>query len=269
MKKFLLCGFLLLFTTPISTAQTYPNTTSRIEYLEPKKPSLPNYKVQIDISTTALVVTDPQIDFLSPKGAAYGAVGKSVEEHNVVEHLDALFRSSLDARMNIFISPHYYFRHDHDWHFKGSLEKLMHSVRMVERDKIDASLPAINKGADWLPQYKPYINDSSTIITSPHKIYGPEQNDLVLQLRKRGINTVILAGMSANLCVQGHLHELIEQGFEVIVVKDATAGAILPEGDGYLAALVGFRFIANEVVSTSEILTRIAEASELQASSTP
>jgi len=42
-----------------------------------------------------------------------------------------------------------------------------------------------------------------------------------------------LAGMSANLCVESHLRELLEQGFEVAVVKDATAAAKLPEGDGY------------------------------------
>lgn len=53
--------------------------------------------------------------------------------------------------------------------------------------------------------------------------YGPVQNDLVLQLRKWGINKVILAGMSANLCVEGHLRELLEQGFELAVVADATA----------------------------------------------
>ena len=68
-----------------------------------------------------------------------------------------------------------------------------------------------------------------TSVTSPHKIYGPETNDLVLQLRKRGINKIILAGMSANLCVESHLRELIENGFEVSVVKDATAAAILPD----------------------------------------
>ena len=55
-------------------------------------------------------------------------------------------------------------------------------------------------GADWLEQYKPYIKDGKTVVTSPHKVYGPETNDLVLQLRKRGIDKVILAGMSANLC---------------------------------------------------------------------
>ena len=47
-------------------------------------------------------------------------------------------------------------------------------------------------------------------------------NDLALQLRKRGISRVLLAGMSANLCVEAHLRQMLEDGFEVAVVKDAT-----------------------------------------------
>ena len=95
-------------------------------------------------------------------------------------------------------------------------------------------------------------------MVSPHKVYGPENNDLVLQLRKRGISKVILGGMSANLCVEAHMRELLEQGFEVAVVKDATAGARHPElGDGYQAALVNFGYMANEVVTTEEITTRL------------
>ena len=64
--------------------------------------------------------------------------------------------------------------------------------------------------------------------------------------------------MSANLCVQAHLHELLEQGFEVAVVRDATAAAILPEGDGYLAALINFRFIANALWTTDDAVARIS-----------
>ena len=52
---------------------------------------------------------------------------------------------------------------------------------------------------------------------------------LVLQLRKRGIDNVILAGMSANLCVESHSRELLEQGFDVTVVKDATAPLRRPQ----------------------------------------
>ncbi len=98
----------------------------------------------------------------------------------------------------------------------------------------------------------PYIEDSTTIVASPHKVYGPENNDLILQLRKRGIDQVILSGMSANLCVESHLREFLEQGFEVGIVKDATAAAIVPEGNGYQAALINFRFIANSVWTTEE-----------------
>ena len=109
-----------------------------------------------------------------------------------------------------------------------------------------------NSGADWLPQYKKYIEDGKTIVTSPHKVYGPESNDLVLQLRKRGVSKVILAGMSANLCTESHMRELVEQGFEVAVVSDGTAAAIVNEGDGYQAALTNFRFIANALINTEE-----------------
>jgi nicotinamidase-related amidase len=54
-----------------------------------------------------------------------------------------------------------------------------------------------------------------------------------------------------------HLRELLEQGFEVAVVRDATAAAKVPEGDGYLAALINFRFIANGLWTTDEAAARI------------
>jgi nicotinamidase-related amidase len=128
----------------------------------------------------------------------------------------------------------------------------MHKIGMFDR-KSPLNVDGFEgSGADWLARYKPYINDGLTTVTSPHKIYGPETNDLVLQLRKRGIDKVILAGMSANLCTESHLRELLEQGFEVAVVSDATAAAQVEEGDGYAAALVNFRFTANAVWTTRQ-----------------
>lgn len=63
--------------------------------------------------------------------------------------------------------------------------------------------------------------------------------------------------MSANLCVESHLRHLLEQGFEVAVVRDATAAAKVPEGDGYLAALINFRYIANALWTTDEAIARL------------
>ena len=134
----------------------------------------------------------------------------------------------------------------------------MHKIGMFDR-KGPLELEGFeNSGADWMPQYKPYINDGKTIVVSPHKVYGPESNDLTLQLRKRGVDQVVLAGMSANLCVESHFRELQEQGFEVAVVKDATAAAKIPEGDGYAAAIVNFRYMANAVWTTDEAIKHMS-----------
>jgi nicotinamidase-related amidase len=131
----------------------------------------------------------------------------------------------------------------------------MHEIKMFDRRGALSLDGFSGSGADWLERYKPFIEDGKTVVASPHKVYGPENNDLILQLGKRNIRKVLLGGMSANLCVDSHMRELIERGFEVAVVKDATAGARHPElGDGYKAALVNFGYIANAVLSTDEVV---------------
>lgn len=219
--------------------------------------SLPNPGFTIDPSTTALVVIDPQNDFLSPQGVAWGVVGQSVTENRTVENLGHLFAGAKDVGMPVFISPHYYYPHDHHWRFEGSLEKLMHEIHMFDR-RGPLDLDGMGgSGADWLERFKPFIEDGETVVVSPHKIYGPESNDLALQLRKRGISKVLLAGMSANLCVESHLRELLELGFEVGVAWDATAAAVLPEWDGMAAAKVNFRMLASESMTTHQAVDRI------------
>ena len=212
---------------------------------------LPNPGMQIN-KNTALVITDPQNDFLSPDGVTWGVVGESVTENNTVENIETLLIVAKENDIPVFISPHYYYPTDKGWKFEGPLEVLMHNIGMFDRAGALNLEGFEGSGADWLELYKIYIEDGKTVIASPHKVYGPENNDLMLQLRKRGIDKVILAGMSANLCVESHLRELLERGFEVAVVKDATAAAILPEGNGYEAALVNYRFIANAVWTTEE-----------------
>ena len=224
----------------------------------PALAQLPDTSMEIDTANTALVITDPQNDFLHPDGVAWGAVGANVEAIGTVENLERLLGVAKDSGMMVFISPHYYYPTDKGWRFEGALEVLMHNINMFDRAGPLNVEGFEGSGADWLDRYKPYINDGETVVTSPHKVYGPEQNDLVLQLRKNRVEQLILAGMSANLCVESHLRELLEQGFEIAVVKDATAAAQIPDGDGYLAALTNFRFIANAVWTTDEAVERLS-----------
>lgn len=211
--------------------------------------------MDINKKDTALLVTDPQNDFLSEKGVTWQLVGDSVKENKTVENIERLFKAAKKNGFEVFISPHYYYPTDDSWKFGGTLEKMMHEIKMFERSGPLSLEGFAGSGADWLERYKPFIEDGKTVVASPHKVYGPENNDLLLQLRKRNIGKVVLAGMSANLCVEAHMRELLERGFEVAVVKDATAAARHPElGDGYKAALVNFGFIANAVLSTDEVV---------------
>ena len=243
---------------PGDSAEAAPEATAPAPREEATATSL-----TFDPEHTALVVTDPQNDFLSPDGVVWGVVGESVTKNKTVENIDTLFKTAKAEGFPVFISPHYYFPHDKKWQFEGTLEALMHEVGMFDREDALSLEDFEGSGADWLEQYKRYIQDGETVVTSPHKVYGPETNDLVLQLRKRGIDRVILAGMSANLCTESHMRELLEQGFDVTVVSDGTAAAITPElGDGYAAALTNFRFMANAVVNTKQAVVAMGAASE-------
>ena len=215
----------------------------------------------VNRENTAVVITDPQNDFLSPDGATWSMVGESVTENKTVENIEGLFKAAKANRILVFISPHYYYPTDHGWKFEGTLEKVMHDINMFDRKGPLNIDDFKGSGADWLERYKPYIEDGETVVASPHKVYGPENNDLVLQLRKRGIGRVILGGMSANLCTEAHMREFLEQGFEVIVVKDATAAAKTPDlGDGYAAAVTNFGFMANAVVTTEDAIAAMNAA---------
>ena len=209
--------------------------------------------MNINNKDTAVLLTDVQNDFLSEQGVTWELVGNSVKENKTVENIERLFKAAKANGFEVFISPHYYYPTDYGWKFGGTIENVMHDIKMFDRSGALDLEGFSGSGADWLERYKPYIEDGKTIVSSPHKVYGPENNDVALQLRKRGINKVILGGMSANLCVEAHLRELLEQGFEVTVVKDATAGARHPElGDGYQAALINYGYIANAVLTTDE-----------------
>ena len=209
--------------------------------------------MNIDKDDTAVVFIDPQNEVLSEKGLAWPLVHESLRENNTIENMERIFKAAKALGFEVFISPHYFYPADKGWKFNGPLETDEATSGMFARKGVLNLDGLEGSGADWLARFKPYIQDGKTIVVAPHRVWGPETNDLVLQLRKRRVHKVVLAGMLANLCVESHLRELLEQGFEVAVVKDATAGPRHPQlGDGYRAAVINFGFLANAVLTADE-----------------
>jgi nicotinamidase-related amidase len=220
-----------------------------------------NRAMDIQKSDTAVVFIDPQNDVLSKQGANWGAVGASVTENRTVENMERIFQTAKTNGYEVFISPHYFYPTDSTWKFNGPLETGEFETHSFARTGPLTLAGFANSGADWLDRFKPYIEDGKTIVVSPHKVWGPQTNDLVLQLRKRRIAKIILGGMLANICVESHLREFLEQGFQIAVIKDATAGPRHPEwGDGYQAAMINYRFLAHAVWSTDEVVARMQAA---------
>ncbi len=212
-----------------------------------KQSFMPRETVEIDLSTTALFVTDPQNDFLSEKSPAWGLVGPTVTKHKVVEKEKRLKALAMEIGIPVFYSTHMYTPQDFEnWKSLNGIDKIMYENKMFAQG---------TWGHDYHPELKP---DSNTVVMNPHKgLSNFWTGDAVIQLRQYGIETIILYGMSANLCVESHARDAIENGFDLIIVADATAAA----GEAaYEAALTNFEFLAHEVVTTEQIIKRLKSA---------
>ena len=221
---------------------------------------LPNPGMILEPGRTALVLTDLQNDFLNPGGNGWALFADSYTRNGTVENLERLLKGAKAAGLPVLISPHYYYPTDKDWTAPGSAtEVLMAQLPVFQRQGPLTLDGFAGSGADFPERFKPYVLDGSTVILSPHKVYGSSTNDTVLQLRKRHIEKVVMAGPAGHLCVEAHFRDLLEQGFEVAMVRDAIGGRSNEEGDGVQAALVNFRFLAHALWTTEEALTKFAD----------
>jgi len=204
-------------------------------------------ELKIDADSTAVLITDPQIDFLKPESVVWDKVGETVEENAVVDKLRRLRDAASEGGVPVFYSPHEYEDAEYEsWEHLNTIDQIMFDTRMFD---------VAGDGADFVPELEP---DDNTFVLSPHKqLSGFWSNDVQIQLRQRGIDTLVLAGMSANLCVESHLRDAVENGFEVLTVTDATAAA----GEEALqAALTNYGFIAHETAETDAVVERLAAA---------
>ena len=60
-------------------------------------PALPVPGFEIEAGRTAVVITDPQNDFLHRDGVAWGACGESVTENGIIANFGAILTTSMYA----------------------------------------------------------------------------------------------------------------------------------------------------------------------------
>lgn len=203
----------------------------------------------IDAETTAVLFTDPQVELLTPDSVVWDVIGETVEENAVIDKLAQLRDAAKEGNVPVFYSAQEFT----DAEFGCTTPDTGIGTMMANRRMFDAD----GHGSDFPPELEP---DDNTFVCSPHKgLSGFWSNDIDIQLRQRGIDSIVLAGMGANLCVESHLRDAVENGYEVLAVTDATAA---PGRDALEAALTNFEFIAHETATTDAVVDRLVNANE-------
>lgn len=221
-----------------------------------------NEEMQLDYQHTALVLADLQNEFLQENTRTYyELIADALKERNVISNLDKLLATAQEHGYYIIHSPHWYYPTDLQWTVPPApiAEYLVGIGFCGRKDPVDLE-GFKDSRADYYEPFKKYLMDGHTCNTSPHKLYGSESNDVVKQLHMRGVRKVIMAGPVANICLEAHMRDLLEAGFEVAMVTDAVAGGKNENGDGYVAAMVNWRYMANAMWTTEEAVKRMKNA---------
>ncbi len=88
---------------------------------------------------------------------------------------------------------------------------------------VPPSLPPGGLPAEWSILAEGLVQPTDIVITKHQwgAFYGTE---LDLQLRRRGISTIVLGGIATNIGVESTLRQAWELGYNVVVVEDGCAG---------------------------------------------
>ena len=196
--------------------------------------------------TTAIVLVDPQVDVLTPQSVIWDLIGEQVAKRGIVDKLVRLRDEAQNRDIPVFYA----------WIEVSEEEYASRSQRNgLQQLMADRKMMIPEKGACFAPRLEP---NEKTILLSPRRGPSPSHSDINLQLRQRGIETVVLAGMIANLCIEAHVRELTDAGYNAVVVADAVATT---DDATHEATLTGFGMLATAVLSTDEVMDSMRQAS--------
>lgn len=193
----------------------------------------------IDWQQTAMVFVDPQIDVMTPESVIWDLIGEQVTKRGIVDKLVNMRSVAQEHQIPVF----YAWIECSDEQYARCTPRNGLQALMADRGMM---LPG--KGGRFVPELEP---NEQTILLAPRRGPSPSSSDIAQQLRQRGIETVVLAGMIANLCIEAHVRELTDAGFNAIVVGDAIATTDDATHD---ATLAGFGLLATGVHDSEALM---------------
>src|SRR5262245_31211479 len=206
-------------------------------------------KVIYDKQLTALLVIDPYNDFISEGGKVWDRLKTVAEANDCVPHMLQVLNTARKAEFRVFYALHRQYRPgDYEtWKYIAPVQKAAWSRKTFEYG---------TWGGEIRSEFKPQPGD---IVALEHWCSsGFANTDLDLQLKKHGIHKLIVIGLIAHTCVEATVRYAAELGYEVTMVKDATAS--YSEKEMHAALEVSIPNYATAIVTTSEVVDSLSAA---------
>ncbi len=206
--------------------------------------------LKFDKEITALLTIDPYNDFISEGGKVWDRLKTVAEANDCVPHMSQVLNAARKAELRVFYALHRRYRPgDYEtWKYIAPIQKAAWSRRAFENG---------SWGGEIRGEFQPQPGD---IVAEEHWCSsGFANTDLDLQLKKHGVHHLIVMGLIAHTCVEATVRYAAELGYEVTMVKDATAD--YSDEEMHAALDINIPNYAGAVVTTDEVVESISKLS--------
>lgn len=204
-----------------------------------------------DKHITGLLVIDPYNDFISKGGRVWDRLKSVAEANQCVPHMVQVLDAARRAGIRVFYALHHRYRPgDYEtWKYIAPIQKAAWSRKTFEYG---------TWGGELRQEFEPQPGD---IVAQEHWCSsGFANTDLDLQLKKHGIHQLIVIGLIAHTCVEATVRYAAELGYEVTMVKDATAS--YSDQEMHAALDINIPNYASAIVTTDQIVSSISPTAE-------
>jgi ureidoacrylate peracid hydrolase len=206
-------------------------------------------EVRYDRDITALLVVDPYNDFISEGGKIWDRIRAVAEANDCVPHMLQILNAARQTKLRVFYVPHRRYRPgDYEtWKYIAPIQKAGWMRRTFEYG---------TWGGEFRAEFEP--KSGEIVVTEHWCSSGFANTDLDLQLKKHGIHQLIVVGLIAHTCIEATVRFAAELGYEITVVKDATAD--YSDKEMQAALDINIPNYASAIVTTNEIVELISSA---------
>jgi len=205
-------------------------------------------KVTYNRELTALLLIDPYNDFISEGGKVWDRLKPVAEANGCVPHMVQALNAARKARLPVLYALHRRYRPgDYEsWKYVAPIQQAAWNRRTFE---------AGTWGGEIRTELAPLPGE---LVAQEHWCSsGFANTDLDMLLKQLGVQQLIMIGLIAHTCLEATVRSAVDLGYQVTVVRDATASY---SDDHMHAALdIALPNYASAIVTTDELLGALAE----------